>query len=338
MRILLDAIFINNSGGKVLLDALVHKLFEANADIHFLLDERVKGSFPFLNEENTTYLPNSLKIRHRFYKELGKSFDKVLCFGNIPPSIRLKAQVFTYFHNTIFFHTSPAFSLKDRLLCSIKSRIIRALKNNTDQWWVQTSEVALLFEKYWKTPSSKMRILPFYEINNTESNIYTSRDPLTFLYVSDGHPNKLHQQLITAFTHFQSKFPGAKLVLTISAQYPLLIQQIENLRQSGISIINEGWCGNQKLQSLYQNASYLIYPSNQESFGLGLIEATHFGLKILAADLPYVHAVIQPSLTFDPLQPSSIEEAMVTALEKDLPAPVLIAKNQLDTIVKTLVS
>ena len=52
-----------------------------------------------------------------------------------------------------------------------------------------------------------------------------------------------------------------------------------------------------------------------ESFGLPLIEGCEAGCKIIASDLPYVHEIIRPSLTFDPYSVHSISKLINQSLQ-----------------------
>jgi glycosyltransferase involved in cell wall biosynthesis len=108
----------------------------------------------------------------------------------------------------------------------------------------------------------------------------------------------------------------------------LLLKEIESMRSQGFRIVNLGWCSKRDLQAEYQKASFLVYPSNMESFGLGLIEAAQFGMRILAADLPYVSAVIAPSLTIDQENPAAIAKAMLAAMQVELPVAKVVVENR----------
>ena len=44
--ILIDALFINDGGGKILLDYLIVQLKKSDLDIYFLLDDRIIGNHP----------------------------------------------------------------------------------------------------------------------------------------------------------------------------------------------------------------------------------------------------------------------------------------------------
>ncbi|MFN3998545.1 glycosyltransferase [Algoriphagus sp.] len=334
--VLLDAVYINNSGGKILLNYLVEILYKSKKEVFYLLDLRVKGDYEFLQEDKVQYLESSLLKRHSFYRANQNRFSTVLCFGNIPPTFKLKVNVYTYFHNSIYFFTTKEFSIKERLLISAKSWLIRLFKNNTDKWWVQTEQMSFQFAKYWNIGSGKIDVLPFYSSIDNRETIVTNREKYSFLYISDGHPNKMHLQLLEAFKELFKVCPQSKLYLTISPQYPALLDKINTMQTEGLSVENLGWCSREVLRKLYQKLGFFIFPSNQESFGLGLIEAAQYGMKILASDLPYVHAVIKPSLTFNPNDKSSIINAMIVAINNDLPIAKLSVANQIDQILEKL--
>ncbi len=334
--VLLDALYINNSGGRILLNEMIRQLHHSGKQVFYLLDTRVKGSYGFLPPENVKYMDNSLIKRHLFYLKRGDYFSTVLCFGNIPPSIRLKGKVYTYFHNTIYFYTSDAFSPRVKWMSRIKALVIRTFKNNTDKWWVQTEEVTKLFGKFWGIPSNKIEVLPFFLSKSITDIEESEREKNSFLFISDGHPNKMHLQLLDALQEVYLTYPDIKLYLTISAQYPLLLAKIEELKNTGLGVENLGWCDDEELDKLYRKSGFFIFPSNQESFGLGLIEASQYEMKILASDLPFTHAVISPSLVFRPEDKTEIAKAIIHALETELSKATVLISSQINQILEKL--
>jgi glycosyltransferase involved in cell wall biosynthesis len=93
------------------------------------------------------------------------------------------------------------------------------------------------------------------------------------------------------------------------------------------------------VNELYNSCEYAIYPSLVESFGLPLIEATNHGCKVIASDLPYVHEIIEPSLTFDPYSVESISNSILKAIETDnLPETKVLVENKLDSFIDFIIS
>ena len=112
--ILIDAIYINNRGGKILLDYLIEVCEKKGLEVHYLLDARVQNVHPKIIANKVTYLMGSMLKRHQFYLKNRKSFSKVLCFGNFPPPIRLNAKVYTYFHQKFFLEIPSEIPFKQK--------------------------------------------------------------------------------------------------------------------------------------------------------------------------------------------------------------------------------
>lgn len=81
--ILLDAVFINNGGGKILLDYLINEIEKQDIELIFLLDERVKGNHAEIKTNKVIYIEGSFFQRHFFFKKNKNNFTKVICFGNL---------------------------------------------------------------------------------------------------------------------------------------------------------------------------------------------------------------------------------------------------------------
>ena len=98
--LLVDAIYINNSGGLELLLTLISRLENLNTDVVYLFDNRCRKllSGKILRGKYSFFDPSMLQ-RLVFYLHHRNTFSKILCFGNVPPPIKVNAIVYTYFHN-----------------------------------------------------------------------------------------------------------------------------------------------------------------------------------------------------------------------------------------------
>jgi glycosyltransferase involved in cell wall biosynthesis len=328
--ILLDAIYINNSGGKVLLDYLVKNFEDKGADIFYLLDDRCSSDYNEVPVNRKIFMKGSLRGRRNFYVRNKNRFSYVLCFGNIPPPIKLNAYVMTYFHQPLYLGAPQETSLSERLQLRLKTFVIRSFDKNTDHWAVQSGNIASLMHSKWSVSQNRIRILPFYPPIALSSEI--SRSDNDYLFVSNGYPHKNHFRLIEAFGMFSKQFPNAVLHLTIAENYERLLNHISLCQQEGVKIINHGLLPRNQLGVLYRSCGFLIYPSLAESFGLGLMEAIDMGCKVIAADLPYVHAVCRPTLLFDPLNTTDIHKALVESRSGQFKPAELTISNQIDHI------
>ena len=68
--ILIDAVYINKTGGKMLLDLLIEELEKHNLELFYLLDYRIINNHPKISERNQIkYLKGSLINRFVFYNK-----------------------------------------------------------------------------------------------------------------------------------------------------------------------------------------------------------------------------------------------------------------------------
>lgn len=334
--LLIDAIYINNGGGKILLDYLISQLEESNLEAYFLLDNRIVGDHPKIKPERVEYMNGNLLKRHLFYSKNQKKFSKVLCFGNIPPSVKIDATVLTYFHQPMFLDIPKEFSLIDRFKFKLKIAVLKIVAKNTDYWLVQSDLIKnkMLSKFYFNSVSIK--ILPFYP-SFKQLNIAINRNKETYFYVSNASPHKNHFRLIDVFCRFYDKYKKGRLILTVNDSYTEVLQLINEKIKLNYPIENIGFVDRATLQQMYLTCEYLIFPSLSESFGLGLIEAIECGCKVIAADLSYTYEVCEPTLVFDPFNDESIFNALEKSLGSDQLQPSLPRiKNNINEIINIL--
>lgn len=315
--ILIDAISISNfGGGFILLKYLIRTIHKTDLKVFYLLDNRCKGHFEFLDDSCVKYLKSSRITRFKFYLTHRCEFNTVLCFANVPPPIRLKSKVLTYFHNVgYFFYDHDTFVQK--IVKKMKFLYIRLKSRNTDYWIVQTELVKLLLNNQFASSTSSTLIYPFFEYNVIPKN---NRDCTSYLYVSSFSEYKNHIRLFNAWRNFYYNTNcKVSLYVTIPSHNIDIIRKINEEEYAGIGIVNLGIIPKKELLCYYEQCSFHIFPSLFESFGLGLIEACEYNQKILASDLPYVYEVVEPSDTFDPFSEASIYNCLLRSklLEKE---------------------
>lgn len=333
--ILLDAIYVNNGGAKVLLDYIIEELEKTDRSVFYLLDIRVKNNIPKIKKTNTViYLKSSLYNRYKFYKNNSLKISVVLAFANLPPNIRLNCKVYTYFHQKIFLKIPKEYSFFVRLKFNLKVLVLKSLKENTDFWIVQSQLVKSKLAQKKNIDEDKILILPFYPPFSEKIN--PLREKNTYLYVSNGEPHKNHKVLIDAFCQFYDKNELGKLILTISKHYKDVFDLIEEKKQLGYPIENIGFIDRNLLEVVYKKTEFLIFPSISESFGLGLVEAIDNGCKVIGADLQYTYEVCEPTLVFNPNVRESIVQTLCLSLKPDLPHSISKVHNEIATIIDLL--
>ncbi|WP_441372930.1 glycosyltransferase [Acinetobacter lwoffii] len=333
--ILIDSVYINNGGGLVLLKYLVNSL-KNRQDIFYLFDDRVSNIFELSSLANKKFISNSILERHIFYKKNKEKFNKIFCFGNLPPTIRLKSKVFVYFHQPLFLNIPKNFSFRNKFTYRAKQFFLNFFKNNADYWLVQSNYIANGFScKYLSKSNGKIIIAPFYP--PLDFCKFTQKRVLgSFLYVSNSSPHKNYYKLIESFCLAYDELQKGSLTITVPNSDLNLCEFIQKKIDLHYPIKNVGFIDREKLTELYLSHEYLIFPSLAESFGLGLVEAIDGGCKIIAADLSYTYEVCEPSLVFNPYSVESIKNAIVTAVQNELPYAQKLIENDISKIMKLL--
>lgn len=333
--ILLDAIFINNGGAKILLDYLIEELEKRQLSVHYLLDERIRNNHPEIKINKVTFSEGNIFKRHEFYLRNKKSFTKVLCFGNLPPSLQIDAKVYTYFHQRLFLDLPKDIPFVEKVVFKIKKVIFKIFKKNTNFWIVQTKAMKDSFlASTSKLTSDKVIIIPFYPSLNYD--IIENRKIDTFVYVSSGINYKNHLNLLQAFRIFYDSNKMGELHLTIGEEFITLNATISKMVAEGYPIVNHGFVSRDSLAEIYRKATFSVYPSFSESFGLGIIEAIENGCDIIGSDLPFMYAVCKPSFVFDPTKPESIAIAFQAAIKKHRIPTEQLVFNKIDRLIKLL--
>ena len=342
IRLLVDAMYISGGGGLVLLNYFIKSLTPYNIDIHLLIDSRNETSYDFIPKNRITVIDPSIWGRHKFYVKNKRSFDVVFTVNNLPPSVKLPfSKVYTYFHQYLFLNsTNVGYDVKMRINLAMKRRFISMHKNNVDYFVVQTLNVKNEFHEVFKVQSTKILVYPFFEEDDYADEDKTAFAAHQYLYVSDGHPHKNHSRLLQAWEKVNTPYPQAHLTLTVSEErYPALSSTINAMNRKGINVSNAGFQDKEGVVKLYKTHKFLVYPSLTESFGLGLIEAARYGCEIIAADLYYVHAVVNPLLLFDPKDADSIANSIIKSIEtpRDKTITELRIKNQIQGLIEEMI-
>lgn len=311
--ILLDALHINNGGGKVLLDYLITELEAKEKNVFYLLDARVKNKVPPILHGEVKFLHASLYRRWHFYATHKNNFSKVLCFADIAPPIKLKAIVYTYFQQHLYFNFPNSLPIRFATLFWLKRQVFKKLLPNTDYLIVQNGYTKEQAIEQYGLPAQKVKCIPFFPPFKSYPSVTKVKH--SYIYVSDGPPHKNHIKLITSFCKFFDINQKGSLVLTVSSDFVDLNEFISAKQNEGYPVMNIGFIEREILADWYSKTEYLVFPSLAESFGLALAEATAYGCKIIASNLPYVHEMCQPSLTFDPESENSIIDALTKSLD-----------------------
>jgi glycosyltransferase involved in cell wall biosynthesis len=330
--ILIDSIYINSFGGKTILQLIINKLIKTDlSNLYFLFDKRLdQNVYSKIPVENFIVFEARHKKRKDFYLENYLKYSKIVCLANIPPPMRIEKEVIIYFHNDLLlFPFKTSLPIFDKLINLIKNKYIHFYNNHNHNWVVQTSQVKEKIIRCFKTKNSNVFVFPIYTLHRPKS--FLKKESATFAYIASNEKHKNIEMLLDGFIDASKKVKiQLELNLTIQSSELIKPNSIENLK-----IICHGSLNIEGVYKLYEKSKFLIFPSLNESFGLPLIEAADYGCKVIASDLPYVHEIIKPSLTFDPYSVESISAAILKAVSNDnLPETKVIIENKLDNFIE----
>lgn len=332
---LIDGLFVNKGGGAVLFTYLLENLMQRpdKDKFHFLLDPRFE--IPASLKNNYTIVPNKTAERKRFYKLHTHHYTKVLCFANTPPPVKMKATVYTYFHNQKLLE-APGQKFK-RMFWSqyIKYLYVKVNAQNTNYFIVQTPHMVKgLTEVGLKDPAHCLTI-PFYDDTKYTGGLpFGQRRTNEFVFVSNPTPQKNYPNLLNAWELLLAQGHTPTLHVTIDETAPAFLERVRLLNERGAKIVNHQY---RDPRELYYECPFLIFPSLMESFGLPLIEAVESGMKILASELPFVYDVVTPSLTFNQDDPAAIAAAVQRAMgDSTLPFPTVVTHNRVKELMELI--
>lgn len=110
----------------------------------------------------------------------------------------------------------------------------------------------------------------------------------TFLMVGTVEPRKGHAQTLAAFEQLWDQGVEANLLIVGKPGWLVddLLERLANHSQRGHQLFWFGKADDDLLLEAYRRASALLMASEGEGFGLPLIEAAHYGIPLIARDLP----------------------------------------------------
>ena len=325
--ILIDALYINNSGGLELLKYLIEYLEKNSISAHYLIDKRCEYSFLLVPKERKSVLHASISSRLQFYKHHRDSYESVLCFGNIPPNISIDAKVYTYFHNINLLEIPKGISFKQRFVTKLKQVYLQYYKRNTDEWIVQTDNTKNALCKALNVDNNKILVLPFFRPVSylKKQNIKRAG----YIYVANYIKEKNHETLIHAWNKLSELGFNLTLHLTLSKIPPNLEELMKESIKSGTPIQNHGFVQKTELEKLYLKSKATVYPSINESLGLGIVEALQYGCDVIGSNLPFIHTICKPSAVFAPLEVDSIVKSVIDYETKKYIKSELLIKDNL---------
>mgnify|MGYP002525165477 CR=1 FL=1 len=334
--ILIDSLYINNSGGFRLLDYLTGTLQTRGIDFFLLADNRCSGLFG--NCKHVCYMKATLWNRKRFYRYCDNSFSSVLCFGNIPPPLKLSIPAYTYFHNINLLTLTETHSIKQKVVSWLKREVFRHYKKNTDLWFVQTKNTANELIRHLGESVDRVKLMPFYELPKSICSLKGLNHGNDYVFVSDYTGAKGHEELLAAWGILHERGIDRTLHLTAHERNTAFIEKVNEARMRGIQIINHGFLPFEEIIELYHKSKAIIYPSHNESLGLGIVEGIAAGCDVIGSDLPFLHSICNASGVFNPYKADSIVDSIIEYEKGNSRKSELTIYNRINELIDMLVS
>ncbi|NBL00653.1 MAG: glycosyltransferase [Erysipelotrichia bacterium] len=228
-----------------------------------------------------------------------------------------------------------SFSLKFFIKYILQQWYIYIFVKNVDVVACQNKLVGELFVNKYKF--SDVAILPFFRLCEKKIDSFKHKE-YDFCYISLAHPHKNHALLFEAMKILSDEGIAIRLAVTVESDRIELIDKINEINNIGVvKIDNLGVLPKSKVCKLYAQSKCLIFPSKEETFGLGLIEAVDMGLDVIAADLNYVYEVIVPSMVFNPDSAKMCANAIKEYMNNKQKKSISLINNEIDTLIHKLI-
>ena len=219
-RLYIHAPNIHRGGGKVLLLALLDSV-PRYIELCLIMDSRLSlAREPSGRVQRVTAsVPGRIKADKWLATEVGDS-DIVLCFGNLPPLLKLRCRALLFVQNRYLVNPGQlsGFPFKTRLKMRMESLWLRIYIKNVDEVIVQSPSMKSLLDVTAK--GTPVNVLPFmihtegYSRNRAPSTGIEARE-FDFLYVASGEPHKNHRKLISAWCQLANENLYPTLLLTL---------------------------------------------------------------------------------------------------------------------------
>jgi glycosyltransferase involved in cell wall biosynthesis len=115
-----------------------------------------------------------------------------------------------------------------------------------------------------------------------------------------------------------------------------LVEKIKEAQNEGVKIVNHGVIPFSEVFELYKQSKAIIYPSHNESLGLGVVEAITAGCDVIGSDLPFLHSICKPSGVFNPYSAESIAVALLAYEKGDSRNSELTIYNHINELINLL--
>jgi len=329
-RLIVNASNCHFGGGKTLLMGFLKGV---SNDIETLIyvDNRLVINFPISNSIKIIRISRYKRFLVGFMiRKKIKANDKILYFGNLPPFIKFNCRHVILQLSSRFYVDSislKGFKWIDIGRIYLEKLYYKLFIKNISQVIVQTSS---MYNKLIESGFQKK--ISIWAVDDLGDNMFNEeknkKDKNSFIYVASLHPYKNHKRLLNAWHKLKNDGISPKLYLTLDNNV-VLKKWIKNfVLINKLNVVFLENISREELLSIYSKVEVLIFPSLFESYGLPLIEAKKFKMKIIASDLDYCWDFIEPDEFFNPYDVDSITRSLKRFLKKNKKLDIIYSPNE----------
>lgn len=255
---------------------------------------------------------------------------------------------------------SPAASLPCRRLTVIHDAFFWQMPQNYPKWW-RTYFLRLIrkglrenTEIVTTTEYSKKSLLKYLRKSHPISVIYQAPKQLSedanpgfleenqlsignyFLHIGTFDKRKNLPLLVRAYAEYLSQTDSQKKLVCAGGQgqsrqmndLPIVLELVASLGLEG-KVLLPGYLGDGEIKTLYAGAFAYIFPSENEGFGIPILEAMNFGVPVIHSDQPALMEVAGGAgLAFATGMQSDLTEKMILLQrENELKSEMIQAGN-----------
>lgn len=211
-----------------------------------------------------------------------------------------------------------------KVIC-VTDAVADEVKKYISRHGIQNSRLKLDFSHHGADISST---IPTGGIQSHESRLVEQiKENLSFLMVGTIEPRKGHLQAIAAFEKLWAEGNESHLVIvgkegwkglpdTDRRTIPEIVKTITKHPLLNKKLFWFDNASDELLSVLYQNADCLLYPSEDEGFGLPLIEASQHNKSLISRDIPVLREVAgDGAFYFKSIRPEALAQAVEDWIE-----------------------
>ena len=214
-------------------------------------------------------------------------------------------------HDLMSFTEPQNYTLKQRFY----HKIAASSYKNADKIIAVSQSTKQALHDLFRIDFNKIVVLPnitdFY-IEHSESTV--------FLFIGDMRKTKNLASLIAGFAEYVKKYGGSeKLIIAGSKKYEYahLVQLTKDLNIEK-QVEFSGYISDEQKRTYFSKTKAFVFLSDNEGFGIPLLEAGVNGIPVLCSDIPVFHEVLNEDFAVyvDNKEPEKIAQGFLAIREK----------------------